>query len=387
MSNRKWSYLWLDALFCTIFSFIIAGILYLVVINVSILDPFNKAFTDFNFTDIYFSKFLNKKVSNDVIIVNIKHDDRYQIALAIEKVAKQNPKSIGLDIIFKDLKNSYIDSVLKNSFEKHHNLIFSFYRNDSTLVKNHSYFNTHYNDEGYINVNLGNQNATIRNFKGATENSFSFATKIAIKSGYINNDEANAILKSEMPINYFGDMNSFLHFDIDEILSANSIPAMNNAIVLFGYLGTPTGNIYDIEDKHFTPLNSSIVGRSTPDMFGVIVQANIIKMLIQNNFITKIPRFFSFLIAFVLCFFFTLIGLRLLKKNKLIYDLTIKILQLLISIILLYISLALIKVNINIQITPILVLSVIGLGMIKFYKHFLNFLNKRFKWKSQFLDS
>jgi CHASE2 domain-containing sensor protein len=387
MSGKKWNYLWLDALLCTVFSFIISGILYLVVINMSILDPFTKAFTDFNFTDIYFSKFLDKNVSNDVVIVNVKHEDRYQIAQAIEKVARQNPKSIGLDIIFKELKSSYVDSILKKSFEDQDNLVFSFYNDNGEQIRNHAYFDTKTKDEGFINVNLLNQDVTIRNFLGVSENTFSFATKVAIKSGFIDNEEAKVKLNLETPINYFGGLDSFLHFDIEDILLAKSIQAMKNKIVLFGYLGEPAGNIYDIEDKQFTPLNSKIIGRSAPDTFGVIVHANILQMLIQNNFISKVPLFISYSIAFILCFFITLLGLRIHKKNELVFDLSVKFSQLIISIILLYISLELIKININIQITPILVLSLIGLEMIDFYEHLLIFINKRLKWKSQFLES
>ena len=387
MSHKKWNYLWLDALLCTVFSFIISGILYLVVINISILDPFTKAFTDFNFNDIYFSEFLDKKVSSDIIIVNIKHQDRYQIAQTIDKVAQQSPKSIGLDIIFKELKSAYVDSILKKTFESHDNLVFSFYNDNGTIIKNHPYFNTKSKDEGYINVNFHNEDVTIRNFIGALDNAFSFATMVAIKSDLINKEEAKAKLNSATPINYFGGLDSFLHFDTDDILLANSIPVLKNKIVLFGYLGDPSGNIYDIEDKHFTPLNTKTIGRTVPDTFGVVVQANIVKMLVQKNFISKIPGFISYSIAFILCFFITLFGLRIHKKNKFIFDVTIKLLQLIISIVLLYLSLELLKININLQITPILVLALIGLEMIGFYEHLLLFLKKRFTWKSQFLDS
>lgn len=385
--KRKWNYLCFDALFCTVFSFIVSGILYLFVVNLSILDPFERAFTDFSFTDIYHSKILDKRVSNDIIIVNIKHENRYQIAKAIDMVSSHNPKVIGLDIIFKDLKNSYYDSILKGSFSNSDNLVFSFYYDGDNKIENHPYFRLNDYNEGFINVELENQNSVIRDFVGFRNDSFSFASKIAMASGYSGEKNVKNILQSRIPINYFGNLDSFLTFDIEEILSSNTIPTLNNAIVLFGYLGTPTGNPYDIEDKHFTPLNEKFVGRSTPDMHGVVIQANIIKMLIQENFIKKIPNFISFTIAFVLCFFITLLGFRLKKKNELVYDLTIKFLQLIISILLLYAAIKLIESNVYIYITPILILSLVGLGMIGYYTHLLNFLNKRFKWKSQFLDS
>ena len=45
-----------DALLCTIMTFVVAGLLYFIFINLTILDPFEKAFKDFKFTDIYYAE-------------------------------------------------------------------------------------------------------------------------------------------------------------------------------------------------------------------------------------------------------------------------------------------------------------------------------------------
>ena len=45
-----------DAFFCTIMTFIVAGILYFTFVNLSFLDPFENTFKDFKFTDYYYSK-------------------------------------------------------------------------------------------------------------------------------------------------------------------------------------------------------------------------------------------------------------------------------------------------------------------------------------------
>ena len=93
--------LYKDALLCTIMTFIVAGILYFAFVNLSILDPFEKAFKDFKFTDIFYSERMNEEQRNNkIVVVNIKHADRYQIAQLINKVDAQDPSVIGLDIIF-----------------------------------------------------------------------------------------------------------------------------------------------------------------------------------------------------------------------------------------------------------------------------------------------
>ena len=90
--TSKNKYLIRDAFLGTIFSFLVSFLLYFVVISISIFDPFEKAFEDFNFTDIYYAKeFYDNKISKDVIIVNVKHADRVEIATALTKISDQKP--------------------------------------------------------------------------------------------------------------------------------------------------------------------------------------------------------------------------------------------------------------------------------------------------------
>jgi CHASE2 domain-containing sensor protein len=51
-----------------------------------------------------------------------------------------------------------------------------------------------------------------------------------------------------------------------------------------GFLGEIIGD-YVPGDIFFTPLNKKIIGRSLPDMYGVVVHANIIKMILDKEFI------------------------------------------------------------------------------------------------------
>ena len=387
MATRNAKLLWRDSFLCTVLTLVVSGIFLLIFVNLSVLDPFYKAFKDFSFTDIYYSKlYKNEAIEKDIIVVNVKQADRFTIAQAIEKVQEQKPRVLGLDIVFQELKNPFIDSLLKNTLNKYNNIVTSYYLENDSIVKNHNYFDNHNNIEGFINMNLSNQDAVIRDFLGVNNpDQLSFATQITLESGKLNEINISK-LKDRIPINYFGGQDSFLSFDIEELLELESIPAMQNTIVLFGYLGTPTGNKFDIEDKHFTPLNEKFAGRSTPDMFGVLVHANIIKMLSGNNFVKKIPKTLIYIFAIVSCFFTIMFGMRLYKRSSLAYDILIKFIQLIISIVLLYLALLLLKINIYVFITPILVLTLFGLEMIDFYVYLINYLKRRFKWDSYLLD-
>lgn len=388
MAFTKSKLLLRDSLLCTLLTLIVSGIFLLLFVNLNVFDPFYKAFKDFSFTDIHYSKLhKNYAVEKDIIIINVKQSDRFEIAQAIQKVEEQQPKIIGLDVVFRDLKNPFVDSILKSTLHKYNNIVTSYYLEEDSIINNHKFFKNDTEIEGFINMNLSNQDAVIRDFVGLKNpnNRLSFATQLAVKSGKLK--QKNIIeLKDQIPINYFGNIDSFLTFDIDEVLELDAIPAMKNAIVLFGYLGTPTGNKFDIEDKLFTPLNEKYVGRSTPDMYGVVIHANIVKMLSNNSFIKKVPKLVVYLFAILSCFFIIVLGMRLYKRSSLAYDVLIKFIQFVISILLVYLALELLKLNIYVFITPILVLTLFGLEMIDFYVYLVDYLKKRFKWQSYLLD-
>jgi CHASE2 domain-containing sensor protein len=376
-----------DAFLCTLFTFAVSLLFYFLFVNISVLDPFEKAFKDFKFTDIFYAeRFKNEERNDKIIIVNIKQADRFQLAQAIDKIANQNPKAIGLDIIFKDKKLAFTDSIVHSVLLRHNNIVTSYYHDKYSLVKNNSYFKSK-NAEGYINLNLENQNTVIRDFLGVRDlkkQEFSFAAQLALTAGYIDKDYIIEELNHPIPINYIGNKDVFLNFDIDEIISLENIPAIKDAIVVMGYLGN--GNTqFDIEDKHFTPLNKAWVGRAVPDTFGVTIHANILNMLIKQQLIYRLPTVFTYMLAFGLTFLMILFGMKLYKRNSFVFDLSEKIIQLLLSLLLLYIALLLLQFNLHINVVPLILLPIFGIEMIDFYEHLVRYLNEKFKWKSQLL--
>jgi len=374
-----------DAFLCTIFSFIVAGILYFSFINISILNPFSKAFKDFEFTDIYYSQILNQSEQRrDIVLVNIKHADRFQIAQAISKIGRQSPKTIGLDIIFKDRKMAFSDSLLNHVINTTDNIVTAYYHDKDSIVHNNAYFQFDNNKQGYINLN--NSNAVIRNFIGSKSDSRSigFATQLAIASGYIDESYAINELHNATPINYVGHKSEFLNFDIEEILQKESIPALKEAVVILGYLGDGNEQ-YDIEDKHFTPLNKNWVGRSTPDTYGAVIHANILNMLMQSEVLYRVPKFLIYIISFISCFIVTLLAMRLSKQNSLVFTLGLKTSQLIFTVTLLYIALLLLQIDIVLAVTPIIALSLFGIGMRTHYLQLLKYLNKKYRWESSLL--
>jgi len=377
-----------DALLCTIMTFLVAGLLYLVFVNVSILDPFEKAFKDFSFTDVFYAERFNETERNqNIVLVNIKHADRFKLAEAIDKISQQNPKVIGLDIIFKDQKLAFTDSMLKAELTQNKNIVTAYFYECDSIVKNHAYFNVAAKKEGFINLNFKGQNTVIRDFLGVNEEGeiqYAFTTQMALLSGEIEKNYAIQKLNEPIPINYIGNKDAFLNFDIEEILSSEDIPALKGAMVIMGYLGDENPE-FDIEDKHFTPLNKSWIGRAVPDTYGTTIHANILNMLTKKQLIYKVSNIVVYAIAFMSCFLLILLSMKLYKKNSFVFDLTKKLVQLVFSVVILYLALLLLQNNVYINVLPILLFALLGIEVMDFYEHLVIYLNKKFGWKSQLL--
>lgn len=365
--------------FSTLFSSIIALFFYLIAVNISALDPFEKAFQDFSFTDIYYSKkFYKPEFTSNIIIVNIEHHDRAMIALGIEKISAHNPAVIGVDIVFREQREPETDLILKKALFNP-SVVSAYYVEDGKIIGHHTYFDNSSSISGFINLDGDEQEGVIRDFLGVQGNNYAFPVQVAIKAGAISAEVVDEKLSENLPIRYTGNAENFLTFNLDEILASDSIPALSNSIVLMGYLGQ---NKFDIEDKHFTPLNSKYVGKSIPDMHGVVIHANIIRMLTQDKLLMKIPKSLSYIAAFLNCWFLTFLTMQLYKKTPFLSDVMVKVFQLLIVIITVYFALIMLNWNAFLWITPILVLTILGLELIPFYYYLTEFLSKKFPWKS-----
>ncbi|MCB0470224.1 MAG: hypothetical protein KDC51_06540, partial [Flavobacteriaceae bacterium] len=74
---------------------------------------------DFSFTDLYYSKLKSEEaITPNIILVNVEHEDRFAIAQAIHIISLENPKAIGLDLLFKELKTPFTDSILKTELSQ-----------------------------------------------------------------------------------------------------------------------------------------------------------------------------------------------------------------------------------------------------------------------------
>ena len=287
------------------FIFVCVWLLSLLVLNTSFFDPFAEAFRDFTITDIYYNRIKdrNEIYKGPVVIINAENKSRKELAYLLQIVQESHPKVIALDIIFPDRKNDD-DSLLHNMFRKYDNFILPSFLNfeqPELSVYNHSYFTSE--KSNYINLEGNNkETATIRYYYPFNGQQEAFTTGIIKK--YDNAVYQKLLSRKNKPveIHYYGNLANFSYYNYDEVMDPGfKAETLTGKIVLLGYLGMPgSSNGYRIdEDMIFTPLNEKLSGRSYPDMYGCIAHANILRMILEEDYIRVVSPFLGFLISFL----------------------------------------------------------------------------------------
>jgi hypothetical protein len=94
---------------------------------------------------------------------------------------------------------------------------------------------------------------------------------------------------------------------------------ITDRIVLFGFMGADM-NDTSWDDKFITPLNKQFAGKTRPDMYGVVVHANIISMILNEDYINELQVWQQFAIAFLVCFFNVALFMFITRKIPLWFD-------------------------------------------------------------------
>lgn len=387
-----------DVFFATIFSMVVIALISLFTMNTHIFDPFKRAFEDFRYTDIYYSKIKKSKtaINPKIILVNVGKNNRTELANEIAVLNQYKPKVIGIDVFFRYPKNESADSLLANVINGADNIVIASKYDQYDLKKNTFYnlqkpFNQIKDKKsGFINIGSDYTNtSTIRyfisNVKGTQDTVYSFATQMAmfidpsIRADVLKHSSLQTILYTETSEN-------FIIIDAKDVYAGNKkLELVKDRIVLLGYLGDPLMSSTDIEDKHFTPFNEKISGRSNPDMFGVVVNANIVLMLLDKAHLHHIWGWVGLLVTFILTFLHIWLFMVLYKYYHKWYHVSTKIIQLFSSTFLLLIvfySYHYLHLYFEPAFTVVVILF--SVDLIYFYEGFVRLLVPWFNMKSIF---
>jgi CHASE2 domain-containing sensor protein len=293
--------------------------------KVNILEKFTTAINDVDFTDLYYQYKPHPKADDNIIIVNIGYKNRTELAELIKIISKNDPGVIGGDIFF-DQEVDTLDAIgtnlLSNEIRSINNLVLaSSYQGETDegvgIFARQSPTIREYVNEGIVNLNIATDDpeyGTVRSFKPVTDiNGVKHLSFGFLVASFFDSTVLKYANEDEMMIRWcgYGNRNAdglriFKTFDYYQIMNGEfEKQDIQGKIVLLGFMGALVGD-YVPGEIFFTPLNKKIIGRSLPDMYGVEVHANIIKMIIDKEFIFHF-RMTDFLFNLVIITIFTLV--------------------------------------------------------------------------------
>jgi len=389
-----------DYLVVTLNLFVSVSLLGIISFNLTVFDPIKKALADFNFADLLYSKLNTSQgtIDTNIVLVNIGHLDRAGIAEQIRLIRKNNPRVIGFDGFFSARRDSATDAILQERFSESDNFIMACYltgKNELTgkfdsLEISNPYFNS--GKRGFVNLGGASpKTSVVRTF--SPRQIFRGDTIDALSASLVKRFDPSAFSKlmqrgnKREVINYRGDTNAYISYDVREVLDSNAdLSYIRNKIVLMGYIGESFQGPHDLEDIWYTPMNSELSGRSWPDMYGVVIHANIVSMIINGNYINVMPAWLCILLSFILCYFFIVFITWWNGRKPLLFNVLFPVFLLVLNILIIYLFFVIYKywnysINSGYFLAPVLLYKT----FLTFYERALQVLNRHYKIKSIFL--
>lgn len=346
----------------------------------SAFDPISQALAEFELTDYVFSSLRPDPAPDSrIVLVNIG-PSRREIAQQIQIISQYNPKVIGVDSFF-NCEGGYYDTLncpqlldtlgnlmLSNAIEQAGNVVLV-----SRLLQTDSLFKTHpgnvfdsieYSDpifsahayNAFANLPTGSPDGEsvatyqedIKICKSIVptipvngKNELAFSVQIAMlfdsikTTNFLKRDNFEEVINFRGNINISDVREKHLREQMASVSEYNALcyavdwlqfargeydPAMfENSAVIIGYLGDYFGDPA-WEDKFFTPLNTKVAGRANPDMFGPVIHANVIAMILNEDYVNEIPEWLQVAIAIIVCFLNVLLFYWMEKQFPLLYD-------------------------------------------------------------------
>ncbi len=371
-----------DTIMATIFFFVVLWALSATV-QMSILEPGKIELPDFDHTDVIYSQSPPNPVRFDpkIVIVNVGTIDRAGIAAVIQATNAMQPAVIGVDLTFAGAKDPAQDSMLAASISGKTNIVMCTERGGHGKESD-GYFAGYAMHKGYGNF-YGEPANMVRYFRPFHEKDTSFTAAIlniadpgAFARLYKRNHHEQAINYTRRDTEYLViDYRALLNGLVDE-------QAIKGKIVLVGLYDR---NPYNIEDKHLTPMNHTFIGRTLPDMHGVMIHANILSMMLTDNYITQAAGWVSKLLGVLLAWVCMGILVRYIVNKHIWFHIIVKVWQSVAIFVLFALNVLLLKYgHIRLDVSLALAVLIFAPELLYLYEIFAMWLESRFNHKTIF---
>lgn len=372
---------WVNCVLATIFVFValwgITKVSDLKMFNA--FDPIAQALSDFELTDYAFSNLRpDPLVDERIVLVNIGNLSRAEIAEQIRIISRCKPKVIGIDGFFNcegglrdtvncpQLLDTLGNLLLADAIQEAGNvvLVSKLLQSDSLIrvdsldrEESMAYDSIEYSDPmfmehavaGYAslptNARYQEDVKICRSFfptyQIGNETQYAFSVRMAMMYDSAKTAEFLSRNNFEEIINYRGNIEiqdvriqslrnmnlsttnypvMFYALDVHQPFTGEFDPKeIKDKIVIFGFLGSYFGDP-SWNDKFFTPLNNKVSGRANPDMFGLVVHANAVAMILNEDYINQLAEWQEYLIAIIFCFLNVVIFYGIHRRLPLWFD-------------------------------------------------------------------
>ncbi len=325
-------------------------------------DPISNALSDFELSDFAFNSIrpeptAKERVNMDqIVLVNLSLLERIDFAQELQIIAKYKPRVVGIDGFYNcegglynptdctQLLDTLGNLMLANAMQEIPNLVLvsKLLQSDSMEAaaaidvydsieysdwmfreKAHSAYANLVTDAQYQEgIKICKSFAPKWDVKGKDE--LAFAIQVAMLYDSVKTKKFLERENETEVINYRGNFEvedvrlknlkkldlgntdilrkvSFTALDVEDVLQEKFDPSViKDKIVLIGFLGKQFGDPA-WNDKFFTPLNKKIGGRANPDMFGLVIHANIIAAILNEDYVDQLDAWQEYAIAFIIC--------------------------------------------------------------------------------------
>jgi len=399
---RKPNTLYKETFVATLAFIVAVFIISLVPFKSEFMKPVKQEFDDFDIYDLFYAgkgNYYDGTRDKDIYIVQAA-DTRADIARQLEEIKMLQPRVIGVDLSFaaRHDNDAATDSALTAAITGNPAIVQGYTilteEEGEPLIKE-DFLPKDYlqSNGGYINFSEPDTFSVIRSFapfyKKDGKEYTAFTSKIAERYDPAKFARLKARHNSTELINYHSNIDYYTNYsmdEFDELFKTNQLGDIKGKIVLLGVFTKNDGRPRQMEDVRFSPLNSKPSGRSFPDVYGVVIHANIISMILQgNNFVTVPPLWASYVIGFIVAFGFIHYILHLHKKHGHPKHIALLLVQIPGIILIIYFFLKFFDwFKIKVTLSPIVLLLVLSMEMIDLYIILACWLNKKFKYETIF---
>jgi len=323
-------------------------------------DPISQALTDFDMTDYAFSNLRpDPLVDERIVIVNIGDLARRDVAQQINIIRQFKPRVIAVDSYFncegllRDTLNcpALLDELgnllLEDAIKQAGNVVLvskllqklktsmdpeaiDFYDSMEysdigfSMYSKHGFANLITDPPAVYQEDVKQCRSFIPKYKVRDQDQLAFAVQIAMQYDPEKTKRFLARNQEEEFINFRGNVEfqdirlktlqdketsttrypqMFSAIDVDQLFNMEFDSSLfKDKVVIMGFLGNYFGDP-SWNDKYFTPLNNKVAGRANPDMFGVVIHANIVAMILNEDYVNALSEWLKVVIAFIICFF------------------------------------------------------------------------------------